>query len=77
MKVLLLLTLLGFKASGKVITDEDIEELNRLIPDGQWRAGRVFESTEDVLPLLGDWPVTQQEDEKVNRIGSLETYEGL
>ena len=67
-----MLTLLGYKASGKVITDEDIEELNRLIPDGQWTAGRVFESTEE--PLLGALPNTLLEEKGKSRLKSSERW---
>ena len=80
MKVLLLLmALLGCTCSGKIITDQDIEELNRLIPDGQWQAGRVFHSTEEAVPLLGARLDTTLEHEKVYRPGFKESvmgYEG-
>ena len=77
MKILVgLLALLGHKTFGKIITDEDIEELNRLIPNGEWQAGRVFASTEDALPLLGSLPDTRRRNEKEYKIESLESYQG-
>ena len=74
MKLLALLCLVKFVHSN-LLRDAFVRELNEEIPNGQWVAGTVFESSNDMFPLLGLWPDLRTEDEKSYRPGSLEALE--
>ena len=59
------------------ITDEYITYLNERIPDGLWVAGKNFNDTDDVLPLLGVKPDERSEDEKNYKPFDAEKCKGM